>query len=120
MYDMLSGVFCTVLFRSSETGEGNFYFTGNKVFKLYQLLVSLSMKARPGISDPKPSKSLDVPDLDDEYVYMDQSSSDEMSTRSSKTIGGRSGRSKYCPYFLMMLYLMLNPGVSQCPRKNPT
>ncbi|XP_065920350.1 uncharacterized protein [Dysidea avara] len=78
--------------RSSETGEGNFYFTGNKVFKLYQLLVSLSMKARPGISDPKPSKSLDVPDLDDEYVYMDQSSSDEMSTRSSKTIGGRSGR----------------------------
>jgi len=75
-----------MLFRGSETGEGNFYFTGKSACRLYQLLVSLSMKARPGIPSPK---SLDVQPV---YDYMDES--DEMSARSSKTIGGRSGRSK--------------------------
>jgi len=82
-----------MLFRSAETGEGNFYFTGKSACRLYQLLVSLSKKARPGMPS---SRSLDVQpglDLDDDYIYMDECSSDEISARSSKTIGGRSGRS---------------------------
>ena len=82
-----------MLFRSSETGEGNFYFTGKSAFRLYQLLASLSMTARPGMSS---TISFDVQpklNLDDDYICMDECSSDEISARSSKTIGGRSGRS---------------------------
>jgi len=62
---------------------------GISAFRLYRLLVSLSMKARPAM--PKPSRNIDETYLDDEYVFMEPADDSEIPARS---VRGRSSRGK--------------------------
>lgn len=69
--------------RSSETGEGNFYFTGGNCKELFDLLDSLSQSGKTPPLMPKrnsvPAESIDIA-KSMEYLELLQPSSVEEST----------------------------------------
>ena len=82
----------TYICRSSETGEGNFFFTGKNCKELFEFLQSLSqsgktLPSKPSTANAVPAESIDISTNHQSYLeVMAPSSADRLTYKSSQKL----------------------------------